>query len=310
MLRTGRTGISFSKKVTTTSAGNFKGLLKNESVIWDSKTFTISTFAKKGNTDWLYFYNIGSNNGNNGVWFNLDSGLIGSIGAAWSNVKIETFTNGWYRCSATLSFGAATNYLYILNSDVNNSVFSTLDNYAYIWGTQIEENNISSYIPTSGSTVTRNQDVCTNGGSLATINSTEGVLYAEIAALANDLTNRIIGISDGTNGNRVQIYYSTASNSFIGLVYSGGVFSCSLNTTLSNATDFIKVAFKYKENDFALWVNGVEVATDTSGNSPIGLDRLDFRLGIGILPFFGKTKALAVWKEALSDAELTELTTI
>ena len=26
--------------------------------------------------------------------------------------------------------------------------------------------------------------------------------------------------------------------------------------------------------------------------------------------FFGKTKALAVWKEALSDAELTELTTI
>ena len=32
-------------------------------------------------------------------------------------------------------------------------------------------------------TVTRNQDVCTNGGSLASINSTEGVLYAEIAAL-------------------------------------------------------------------------------------------------------------------------------
>ena len=41
----------------------------------------------------------------------------------------------------------------------------------------------TSYIPTSGSTVTRNQDVCTNGGSLASINSTEGVLYAEIAAL-------------------------------------------------------------------------------------------------------------------------------
>ena len=38
--------------------------------------------------------------------------------------------------------------------------------------------------PHEGTTVTRNQDVCTNGGSLASINSTEGVLYAEVAAFS------------------------------------------------------------------------------------------------------------------------------
>ena len=40
-----------------------------------------------------------------------------------------------------------------------------------------------------------------------------------------------------------------------------------------------------------------------------GLSNLSFNQ-VGSSPFYGKTKALAVWKEALSDEELTELTTI
>ena len=47
-----------------------------------------------------------------------------------------------------------------------------------IWGAQFEALSYpTSLIPTSGSTVTRNQDLCTNGGSLASINSTSGTLY-------------------------------------------------------------------------------------------------------------------------------------
>ena len=56
----------------------------------------------------------------------------------------------------------------------------------------------------------------------------------------------------------------------------------------------------------------MEVATDTSGNTfQIGeLINLTFDNGNGNNKFFGKTKALAVWKEALTDTELQELTTI
>ena len=59
-----------------------------------------------------------------------------------------------------------------------------------LWGANATNDQAyaTSYIPSNGSTVTRNQDVCTNGGSLASINSTEGALYAEIAALSNDGT--------------------------------------------------------------------------------------------------------------------------
>ena len=42
---------------------------------------------------------------------------------------------------------------------------------------------------------------------------------------------------------------------------------------MSNLIQSNKV-IKYKENDFALWINGVEVATDTSGSVPIGLNSM------------------------------------
>ena len=60
-----------------------------------------------------------------------------------------------------------------------------------------------------------------------------------------------------------------------------------------------------------LWVDGVEVATDASGNvNPENtFHRLDFGRQDGFLPFYGKAKALAVYKEALTDAELQSLTT-
>jgi len=181
-----------------------------------------------------------------------------------------------------------------------------------IWGAQFEDNisYATSYIPTNGSQVTRNQDVCNNGGSLATINSTEGVLYAEIAGITNDGTFKVISLSDGTTSNVVRFYKNTTDNQLSIRVTSSGVnyFNQIFNLSNSNATN--KVALKYKENDFAFWVNGIEVKTDNNGITPIGLNVLNFSEGNGISPFYGKTKALAVWKEALSDQELTELTTI
>jgi len=57
-----------------------------------------------------------------------------------------------------------------------------------------------------------------------------------------------------------------------------------------------------------LWVNGNEVATDTSGNTPLGLNNLSFDRAEGANDFYGNTKELAVFKEALTDAELAQIT--
>jgi len=180
----------------------------------------------------------------------------------------------------------------------------TLTEYL-VWGANAtnDQDYATSYIPSNGSQVTRNQDVCTNGGSLASINSTEGTLYFEGSALANDGTTRIISLSDGTTANRVNLFFDT-SNTLRAFIT--GVPSIA---TAAVITDNNKVALKFKSGDISVWLNGTEVATSTSTISLSGLSNLSFNQ-VGSSPFFGKTKALAVWKEALSDAELTELTTI
>jgi len=102
------------------------------------------------------------------------------------------------------------------------------------------------------------------------------------------------------------------SNSIIRAQLFNGAYQANMSST-QVVTNNNKIAFKYKENDFALWVNGVEVATDNSGVTFNANELIKFNLTAQnniSLPFFGKTKAVAVWKEALSDAELAELTTI
>ena len=221
--------------------------------------------------------------------------------------NLFTITEQWQRfeVNSAISTGAVNFY------GVDFRGGTTLSEII-LWGANAtnDQDYATSYIPTSGSTVTRNQDVCTNGGSLATINSTEGTLYAEIAALANDGTNRAIALSDGSTSNVVRFYYSTTDNRIVGNVKSGGTTFFNFNNVLSSATDFLKVAISYKLNEFKMYVNGTLVFTDTSGNTPIGLNELAFDNGAGNDKFFGKTKALAVWKEALSDSELQSLTTI
>jgi len=62
-------------------------------------------------------------------------------------------------------------------------------------------------------------------------------------------------------------------------------------------------------NDFALWVNGVEVATDINGTLAVGLNTLNFDEGSGANNFYGKVKELTVINEALTDEQLQLLTT-
>ncbi len=220
-----------------------------------------------------------------------------------------TATSEWVRYThtfttdaATSSFGSGTRFRKFTN---NNEVL--------FFGMQLEQQSYAtSYIPTSGSTVTRNQDLCNNGGSVSTINSSRGVLYAEIAALSNDATRRDITISDGTTSNRVMLRYDNASNTIQAFIQVGGSTYGNMNITSFTITDNLKIAYKWRAGDFALWVNGVEKATSTDATSfaPDVLTEVNFDRGESNGEFyFGKTKCLAVFP-LLTDAELTSLTTI
>ena len=177
-----------------------------------------------------------------------------------------------------------------------------------IYGGQVENGSYAtSYIPTSGSTVTRNQDIFTRDGIGSLINSTEGVLFVEIAAFADYTTYRYMGLTDGGSDNRVIILYYNSSTRIRVLLSSGGTKYFDAYYAVTSIEDFHKVALKWKENDFALWIDGVERATDTSGLAPIGLNTVALDQAGGD-NFYGKVKQLQVYDTALTDEQLLQLT--
>ena len=212
---------------------------------------------------------------------------------------IYTFDGSWQRIIFTGSAGTT-----IFLSSYGGATATDFE----VFGLQLEEGSYAtSYIPTSGSTVTRNQDIFTRDGIGSLINSEEGVLFAELATLANDGTNGRISLSDGTTANRMLLY--SAANSIKFYVGVSGESAFAFATT-GVITDFNKVAISFKENDMKFYINGVLVYSNTSAATFLAnsLNTLQLSDGNGQLNFNGKVKQLQVYKTALTDTQLAALT--
>ena len=274
-----------------------------------SGDIVMSVFAKKGEYSVLQFSD--AINGAYFVNFDIENGTIGASNTIVGS--IQDYGNGWYRCVGV--YNSANPIISFRISIAENSTDGRLINFSgnnsdglYIWGAMLEQKSFStSYIPTSGAASTRLQDIATNSGNSTLINSTEGTLYAEIAALADDSTNRQITLSDGTNDNRIVLKYDNQSNIIQSFNRVGNVETAFLGATVSDITQFSKIAIKFKQNDYALWIDGVEVDTDNSSTTYAANTLNDLSFGVSS-NFYGKNKALAVYKEALTDANLRSLT--
>ncbi len=302
------------KLVPDSGTGGNRSLGRNFTSLSGLHTQTV--FAKKGEYNYIMIRT--RNSPQTGVMFDLENGTfnVNLTSAAFDSAKIEDYGNGWFRCSMTLdpsqmtvSGKWSTSFSVGITGSETNSFNGDGTSGIYIYGAQLEQQSYAtSYIPTSGSTSTRNADVCNNAGSSDLINSTEGVLYAEISSLANDGTSRRISLSSGSDANRVSLEIDETSNRIKVFMNGGSISAAIITFDASDLTQFNKIAIKYKSGDVSLFLNGTEVATSTSTNMPVGLDRLNFDGGNGNNDYFGKVKSVAVFKEALTDSELTCLT--
>ena len=161
----------------------------------------------------------------------------------------------------------------------------------------------------NGATNTRLQDIANNSGNSTLINSTEGVLYGEISTLAELGTFRQINISKDSSN---RIYVSKrANNGKLEFRMENPLGNLNFSFVQDTTTETIKFAFRYGLNNFAVFINGVNKNVTTIGNvfSVGTLNNLEFNSPLN-QPFYGNVKALAVYKEALTDAQLQCLTTI
>ena len=266
-------------------------------------TYTYSIFIKKGTSSTFQISNV-ANSPQSKVTYNIDTDTFTQEVNA--SGKSFNYGNDWYRLSMTYEHTNTS----ITFSQIRNILGD--GESMYVFGAQFEEQSFAtSYIPTQGASSTRLRDIATGSGNSTLINSTEGTLYAEIAALADDGTNRAISINNGSltdylffrykNNNQFQIIFRSGNNNIVNEIF-----------TLSNNLDFNKIAFSYKLNEFKTFVNGLQIGSTITSGVVFGtaINSLDFDEFNGSNKFFGKTKAIAVFKEALTDAQLKALTTI
>ena len=260
-------------------------------------TGSLSFFAKIVNIGNAKFRisvdNVGSASWNGDGTLNTVSG-----GTATSGIS---YGNGWYRFTLNVTSGTVLNYG-LTNATSGDSIL--------IYGMQNEASlsYSTSYMPTYGQIASRAADVVNNGGDVNNFNSEEGVLYFEIAALANEAVNKRISISDGTDANRMTININ--SDQISGFINVNNVTQYTFFEASQSVLDFNKIAIKYKENSFGFWINGVQYDVSTSGTTfpSSTLTTLSLESGYGGNHFYGKTKNLQVFNEALTDEELYNLT--
>ena len=269
---------------------------------------TISVFAKKGDDNNRLFQIRRDGGSNSWSWFNLDDGIV--LKEENGIASIENYGNGWYRCSFTPTNSNGTIVFGISNGILDRSVSYQGDGVSgvYIYGAMLEEGSYpTSYIKTTSAAVTRAAETCNNSGNAATFNDSEGVLMVEASSLSElDVTARYIQVSDGTSTpNGIQLRYYTTTNSLQALYYTNSAYQAVLGYTLPNSSENNKIAFKYKENDFALWVNGLEVGTDPNGLVGATLSQLKFDYN-NFSDFYGKTKQLQYFDT--TDIDLEQLT--
>ena len=222
-----------------------------------------------------------------------------------------TLTETWQRfeINSTTSSTGETGFYAV---DFRGS--GTLDE-VLVWGAQSENlSYATSYIPTlTGNPEIRATETATGAGSADLINSTEGVLYVDAKVNSEtDFSVSTLSISDGTDSNRISILLYRSLDVIRSSMNFNGSTQFDFNLSGYSRNQYYKIAVLFQQNNCKIFINGSQIgSTDTSATMPSAntFNQLNFNLANGLYPFYGEVKALAVFNEALSDSELTQLTT-
>ena len=178
----------------------------------------------------------------------------------------------------------------------------------YLWGCQAEAGSYAtSYIPTYGSAVTRNNDSCYLLNATSIIGQSEGSVFVEIG----EKTTESIGLFEmgqGSSQHRFFLYTDT-NNKLKVLVVDN--YSVQVSYTSSvNVSSGAKIAITYANNDYGIYLNGSLLHTDTSASVPpmnqlaIGADRGR------VVGATANINEVLLFSTKLSNQEAIDLTTI
>jgi hypothetical protein len=281
-----------------------------------STQYTMSVYAKRVAGSRLLQLRVGGiGSGKAYVNFDLGDGTVeGSGGTVLDSSSISSVGNGWHRCSLTFTnaaSGSTVSSFYLALADTNIELPNyTADEYSgfALYGAQVEAGQMSSFIATTSSAVTRaaeslsvaTADIGYTGGPVSLV--TEFNVDAA-APVGSGVVRRFAMAQLG--GTEFGLYQATYGGAALLGVAGGSILTGSSLTAGAN-----KAAMSYDTDDVAICANGGSVTTDTS-QELIDASGLNFYVGGetgGASALNGHIKRIAIFSEALSDTNLQSLT--
>jgi hypothetical protein len=272
----------------------------------------------------------------NGYWhqivFDLEQGVTGSAGIApadpdyplndVTSYSIKDVGNGWYRCVATYPNITNTDscQIHVMDQDMTDAAWqSEASQYGFgilIWGTQVEAGSFpTSYIPTSGSTVTRAADYAAMSSSEIGYYGGDFTVYSA-STVARDNTvggptpvligSRLASSTTPQGGNYHYQYYRANGASGSTIYLDNTIYADTNPTGTITANQELRIATAYSKDDFATSGNGGTVLTDASVPDLYGINSIHFGNGAQLLN--GHLSKVAFWNERLTNATLQAMT--
>ena len=235
---------------------------------------------------------------------------VGSRTGICSASTVTPYPNGWYRCTATITTGAAptgANPRFLID------VVGTTGVSVLVYGLQLEAGSgASSYVPTGASGVTRVSDSCTVSGTnfSSWFTQGEGTLYAYSDVVKSNGRNLVARIENAAATNYIEMGLNAVGYTTEAVAYAGGAF-----TSLGSAyTPVINVPYKsaytWSSGRLNLGANGT---TPTAVSATLVTDLI--RIGIGgafnvtdVWVRNGHIRQLKYYPMVMTNAQLEALT--
>ena len=241
-----------------------------------------------------------------------------SSGMTGSHTNIKSVGNGWYRVSGTGTSTNAAGYTEFQGMPIGANT------EWLIWGVQVEATTFpTSYIATSGSTVTRSRDVAEirDMRSKNILNPEEGTFYVEHKTARSDNTMQeafAAGIGNDS-GNYLGVLYSNAGDTYLQPTHGSIGTSASMTIPVPPDGKWKSATLWKTESDgdttAQVSVNGVNSTDETLSGTTIFKNNTDPDLTIGSADFsagskFGWIRKIAVYGTDMGTATANALTEV
>ena len=298
------------------------GYWYNYAPINSGTIYTASVFVKlptEANNAGLRYVRLGSQTtfSTDNAVFDLQTGTQTSASAGLVGSSITPYGNGWYRISitdtatSTTGGGSFSFVLFPASDSSGGSWTQTSDMIGkyllHTFGWQTEAGLFpTSYIPTSGSTVTRNADVATINVSEFEYNTTEGSISMEIVPPSNNSGEQQWIL--GSNTNSARWAYTNAG--FDRAIAYDGVNTFGGEDLQPSTIN--KIATGTDQSTAVIYVNGESLDGSQATNGNIASLTTIFYLGgnfsTGNVNLGGHIKSIKYYPVRLTDNQLKALT--